>query len=278
MIGLKKKALKTAALIAFILICMVVSTVKSEKNRVVSDITGIVMTPIEKAFTAVNNLLDYGGSYFADMDELKKENAELKSKIIIMNEQLSESSSLRSENERLRTLVDLKEKNKNYEMVAATVTAIDPSGWYSYFIIDRGTDDGLSLNAVVMDSGGVIGSIKNIGSTWAKVVTITSPGTACGAEVTRTGDTGIIEGDSALDGLCRMTSIGKETSITPGDYIVTSGSGDIYPPGLTIGRIKEISDGEISKTAVIEPTGNVKTPKEVMVICGTYPVNYEEQD
>lgn len=263
---MKNKVWKTTLLIAFILICMVISTAQSGKNGIVSDITGIVLTPFQKIVVAVDNLIDYGGEYFADMDELKKENAELKSKIIIMNEQINESDSIRSENERLRTLVDLKEKNKNYEMKAASVTAIDPTGWYSYFIIDRGADDGVLENSVVLDSGGVIGRVENVGSTWAKVVTITAPGTACGAEVSRTGDTGIIEGDSVLDGLCKMTSIGKESNITPGDYIVTSGSGDVYPAGLTIGRIKEISDGEISKTAVIEPTGNVKTPKEVMVL------------
>lgn len=263
---MKKRILRIGILIAVILVCMIISTVESDKNRIVSDITGIVATPFQKAIVAVNNLIDYGGDYFPDMKALKEENAELKSKLILMEEKITESDEIRSENERLRTLVDLKEKNKNYDMVGASVTAIDPSGWYSYFIIDKGTDDGLSKNSVVLDSGGVLGRIDSIGSTWAKVVTITEPGTACGAEVSRTGDTGIIEGDSVLDGLCKMTSIGKETNITPGDYIVTSGSGDVYPAGLTIGRIKEIKDGEISRTAIVEPTGNVKTPKEVMVI------------
>ena len=263
---MKKRIFKIGILVAVILVCMIISTVESDKNRIVSDITGIVATPFQKAIVAVNNMIDYGGGYFQDMQALKEEHAELKSKIILMEEKITESDEIRSENERLRTLVDLKEKNKNYDMAGASVTAIDPSGWYSYFIIDKGTNDGLSKNSVVLDSGGVLGRIDKIGSTWAKVVTITEPGTACGAEISRTGDTGIIEGDSVLDGLCKMTSIGKETNITPGDYIVTSGSGDVYPAGLTIGRIKEIKDGEISRTAIVEPTGNVKPPKEVMVI------------
>lgn len=272
---MKKKLLKIAGIVAVILVCMIISTVEADRNRIISDITGIVSAPFQKIFTAADNIITYGGEYFSDMEALKKENAELKSKIILMEEKITENDALKSENERLRTLTDLKEKNKNYEMTGASVTAIDPTGWNAYFIIDKGTGDGLSKNCVVLDSGGVIGHIDKIGTTWARIVTITEPGTACGAEVSRTGDTGIIEGDSVLDGMCKMTSIGKETNITPGDYIVTSGSGDVYPPGLTIGRIKEINDGEISKTAVVEPTGNVKSPKEVMVITKVYSENAE---
>lgn len=270
---MKKKVLKTAGIVAVILVCMIISTVESDKSRIVSDVTGIIATPFQKIFTAANNIITYGGGYFSDMEALKKENAELKSKIILMEEKITENDTLKAENERLRTLTDLKEKNKNYEMTGASVTAVDPTGWNAFFMIDKGTADGLSKNCVVLDSGGVIGHIDEIGTTWARIVTITEPGTACGAEVSRTGDTGIIEGDSVLDGMCKMTSISKETNITPGDYIVTSGSGDVYPQGLTIGRIKEIKDGEISKTAIVEPTGNVKSPKEVMVITKAYPGN-----
>ena len=110
---MKKRIFKIGILVAVILVCMIISTVESDKNRIVSDITGIVATPFQKAIVAVNNMIDYGGDYFQDMQALKEENAELKSKIILMEEKITESDEIRSENERLRTLVDLKEKNKN---------------------------------------------------------------------------------------------------------------------------------------------------------------------
>lgn len=273
--ALKKGVFRISAVVAAVLVCMIISTVESDKNRIISDATGIIAKPIQKVFVTISDWIDYGGDYFHSMDELKEENARLKSQVMLLEGKITESDSVRSENERLRTLADLKEKNKEYNMTGASVTAIDPSGWYSYFIIDKGTNDGINKNSVVLDSGGVIGRIDKIGSNWARVATIIEPGTACGAEVSRTGDLGIIEGDSALNGFCKMTSIGKETNITPGDYIITSGSGDVYPPGLTIGRVREINDGEISRTAIIEPTGNVKSPKEVMVILSTYSSDYK---
>ncbi len=273
----KKKVFWLIGVVVVILICMVISTVETEHNRVISDVAGLVAQPFQKLFVGIDNMLDYGMDYFQDMADLKKENAALRSQVVMLQSRLSEDNTVRSENERLRALVDLKERTEGHDTTAASVLAIDPSGWYSYFIIDKGTNDGLSKNCVVIDAGGVLGRIEAIGSTWARVVTILEPGTACGAEVSRTGDTGILEGDPLLDGKCKMTSLSKDVNITPGDYIITSGSGDVYPSGLIIGRIKEIREEDLSRTAIVEPTGNVKSPKEVMVIRDVETAKYTEQ-
>ncbi len=263
---MKKKLIWLIAIVIIIFIAMAVSTVQTDRNAVIKDVAGIIAKPFQNLFVGIDNVLDYGFSYFSDMEKLKEENAMLESKVMLLEKEVSENNEIRWENERLRTLVDLKDKNTDFEMTGAEVIGIDPSGWHTYFIINKGLNDGLYKNGVVVDSGGVLGKIESLGSSWARVSTITEPGTACGAQVSRTGDMGIIEGDSLLNGICKMTSIPKEANITPGDYIVTSGSGDVYPSGLIIGRVKEIKEEEISLTAIIEPTGNIKNPREVMVI------------
>ncbi len=273
---MKKKMIWLIAIVALIFISMAVSAVETEKDGIIKDAAGIISKPFYKLFVGIDNMIDYGFDYFADMKELKEENALLKSKVLLLEKEVSLNNEIRWENERLRTLVDLKEKNDDFEMTGASVIGIDPSGWHTYFIIDKGLKDGLYKNGVVVDSGGVLGKIEALGTSWARVVTITEPGTACGAQVGRTGDMGIIEGDALLNGICKMTSIPKDANITPGDYIVTSGSGDVYPAGLIIGRVKEIKPEEISLTAIIEPTGNLKNPKEVMVITSDLRLNYEE--
>ncbi len=263
---MKKKLFWLIGIVALVLISMAVSTIEDAKSGIIGDVAGIVAKPFQKLFVGIDNVIDYGFGYFSDMAELKEENASLKSKVLLLEEKVAQNNEIRSENERLRALVDIKEKHSEFEMTAASVISVDPTGWYSYFIIDKGEKDGLEEDCVVLDSGGVLGKIETIGTNWAKVVTITEPGTACGAQVSRTGDVGIVEGDSLLSGNCKMTSISKDANITPGDYIVTSGSGNVYPSGLIIGRVKEIKEEDISGTAIIEPTGNIKTPKEVMVI------------
>ena len=273
---MKKKFVWLIGIVLIVFVSMAVSTIEKDKSSIAGDVAGIIAKPFQKLFVGIDNVFTYGFDYFQDMAELKEENAALKSRVILLEDKVTENDEIRSENERLRELVDLKEKNKNFEMAAASVTATDATGWYSYFIIDKGRNDGISKNCVVIDSGGVLGKIEEVGSNWAKVVTIAEPGTACGAEVSRTGDTGIIEGDSLLNGMCKMTSVSKDANITPGDYIITSGSGDVYPSGLTIGRVKEIKEEEISITAIVEPTADIRTPKEVMVITKVFPESYGE--
>ena len=275
MIFLKKKAFWLIGIVLAIFVSMAISTKEKDNGTIVGDVAGIIAKPFQSLFVGIDNFIEYGFDYFKDMNALKEENAALRSKVSLLESEIIENGEIRSENERLRVLVDLKEKRADYEMTAASVISSDPSGWNTYFIIDKGESDGLKKNCVAMDSGGVLGKIDEIGTNWARVVTITEPGTACGAAVSRTGETGIIEGDSLLNGMCKMTSIAKEANITPGDYIITSGSGDVYPAGLTIGRVKEIKVEDISLTAIVEPTGNVETPKEVMIITKVFSDIYE---
>lgn len=266
MIFLKKKLWWIIAIVLVVFASMAVSTIEGEKSSIAGDVAGIIAKPFQKLFVGIDNVIEYGLDYFVDMGELKKENAALRSRVILLENKLAENGEISSENERLRSLVELTKKHSGYDMTAASVTATDTTGWYSYFIIDKGEKDGIRKNCVVLDSGGVLGKVDEVGTSWARVMTILEPGTACGAEVSRTGDTGIIEGDSLLNGMCKMTSISKDANITPGDYIITSGSGNVYPSGLTIGRVKEIKEEDISRTAIVEPAGNIKSPKEVMVI------------
>ncbi len=273
---MKKKVFWLIGIILVVFISMAVSTIDNGKGSIVGDVAGIIARPFQKLFVGIDNVIDYGLDYFRDMDELKKENASLKSQVMNLENKVTESDEIRLENDRLRKLVDLKERKAEYETTAASVISVDPTGWHTYFILDKGENDGLTKNCVVFDSGGVLGKIDELGTNWARVVTITEPGTACGAEVSRTGDTGIIEGDSLLDGMCKMTSVAKEANITPGDYIITSGSGDVYPPGLTVGRVKEVKVEDISITAIVEPTGNIKSPKEVLIITNVFTDIYPE--
>ena len=275
---MKKKLIWLIAIVLVIFLSMAISTIEKDKSSIAGDVAGIIARPFQKLFVAVDNIIEYGFDYFKDMDELKRENAALKSKVILLEQSITENDEIRFENERLRTLVDLDEKYSNYDMTAASVIAVDTSGWYSYFIIDKGKNYGIEKNSVVMDSGGVLGKVDEVGTSWARVMTIAEPGTACGAEVSRTGETGIIEGDSLLNGMCKMTSISKDANITTGDYIITSGSGDVYPSGLTIGRVKEIREEDISRTAIVEPAGNIKTPREVMIILSVLNEDTELQE
>ena len=122
----------------------------------------------------------------------------------------------------------------------------------------------------VVGAKGVIGYVVEAGASFAKVQTIIEGGSSVGCVVTRTGNTAICEGNTALlkDGLMTMIYVSKEMNLVEGDIVETSGLGEIYPSGLVIGRVKEIKTQAITKTqyAIIQPVENFDFIREVFVI------------
>ena len=185
---------------------------------------------------------------------------------------------LDDENKELRKMLKLYESQTKIDMLAASVSAKDPSNWYSTFIINRGSDDGVKLNQPVVDSNRMlVGQISRVGSDWAEVITILDPQSSVGALIKRSKEIGIIDGNSELryEGKCRLGYIARDTDIKQGDFVETSGLGGVFPKGLIIGMVTEVYDenATMSKAATIEPLADIKKINEVFVVTA-----YTEED
>lgn len=248
----------------------VFNATKSEVS-IVENALGIVISPAQKFFTSIGNGVSGFLKYFsskeklqAEIEKLKKENADLKQQVI-----KNESGYI--ENEQLRKLLNLKSGNTEFELETAEVIARSPSNWYNVLTIDKGVADGVALNQPVVSSGNVlIGRISEVGTTWSKITLLTDPDHAAGTQVLRSGEYGICEGDSALtaEGSCKLSFVSKNANIIVGDTVVTSGLGGIYPKGLVVGKIQKIRPDiqGISQYAVVKPEADFKNLKAVFVI------------
>lgn len=251
-----------------ILLAMVFSTIEKKNAGFLSNSVGVIITPIQRVFAGTGNAIAEGFSYFGNVKKLKSDKAQLMSTVTNLERENRELEGLKNENERLRALLQMQEQVKDYKTVGASVIASDPGNWFISFIIDKGTSSGIQKNSVVLNGDGLVGYVEEIGLTWARVTTIIDAGNSCGAVVKRTDDRGITEGDLEYgdQGLCKMTYISTDAHIVPGDYIETSGQGTIFPAGILIGRIREISTDGISQTAVVDPAADFSNISEVLVI------------
>ncbi|MCX7714706.1 MAG: rod shape-determining protein MreC, partial [Clostridia bacterium] len=79
-------------------------------------------------------------------------------------------------------------------------------------------------------------------------------------------------GDVALSkrGYCKMSFMDKNASVVVGDMVETSGLGGVYPPGILVGRVREIKSDNAGamQYAVIEPAADLNNLHEVLVILG----------
>lgn len=243
------------------------------ETTVLENVAEVVFTPVQKLFTRIGGGVSDFFGYFSSIDDLRDENAELKKEIAELKKELRDGETDARENESLRSLLSLKEAHPEYTFECAEIIARDPSNWFNIITVDKGKADGIAVNQPAVAAGNaLIGRVCEVGSTWSKIITITDREHSAGAEILRSGEYAVVNGDGVLakDGKCKLSYISKNSDIVVGDTVVTSGLGGIYPKGLLIGKITEIKPDiqGISQYAVIKPDADVAEMSAVLIITG----------
>ena len=224
--------------------------------------------------TAANGIAE-GVSGFIDKlvnaDRYKTENDELNAKLSEMYKQTMDYESLLKENERLREMLELKEKHEDYMFSEpCDVIARNANDIYGGFTLSGGKNNGLSQNDPIITTVGLVGRVTSIADNYARVTTIISPDVNVGVYTMRAKTTGVIENDleSASKGLCLMSDILKDADIKEGDIIFTSGKSGLFPADIMVGTVTEVYDDPngLSKHALIKPAEDVKGVTSVFVI------------
>jgi rod shape-determining protein MreC len=260
----------TISFTVIVLVVMMLSTVDRVKSPFISNAVGIVVTPVQKFFWNIGNGVSGFFIKFKDMAEYQTRYEQAQETIKKLEDDTRELYKLQSENSRLRNLLSLKEENGRYDMIGAEVVAKDSGNWYSTFIIDKGAAAGVSKKDVVITDKGLVGYVYEVGETWGKVISIIDSKSSLGGIIERTNDRAVVEGDLKFmeEGLCKASYISKSATLIVGDYVETSGLGGIYPAGLLIGKVENITvDSQgLYNEAVIETAVDFARIKEVMII------------
>ncbi len=235
------------------------------------NVTQVIVTPVQKLFTKAGNGVSNFFGYFSSVDKLKEEIGKLKLQNAELELAIDKSEIALGENEELRRLLAMKKAYPELELDAAEVVSREPSNWYNTFVIDKGAADGVALNQPVISADkALVGRISEVGTTWSRVITLIDPAHSVGAEIVRSGEYGVAEGDSSdsLGGNLRLSFISKNANIIVGDKIMTSGLGGIYPKGLTIGKVLEIRPDMqgISQYAIIAPDADIESINAVLIV------------
>ncbi|MDD3766098.1 MAG: rod shape-determining protein MreC [Eubacteriales bacterium] len=253
-----------------LLVMAALYTTERESVTFGEDLIASIITPMQSLFTNITDGITGFFGYFTDVDAIKEENKQKTEEIQKLKSTIRQLEQYKLENERLKRMLDLRETLADFELVGAEVIGKDPGSWYSSFTISKGTSDGLAVKQPVITSSGLVGHIYEIGTNWAKVISIIDVGSSVGAMVVRTRDVAVVESDVDLqqEGLCKLTYLSKNASLISGDIVETSGLGGIYPKGLLIGKIREVKPetAGISQYAIIEPAVDFQRISEVFVI------------
>ena len=230
-----------------------------------------VAAPLEKLFDGGAERVQAFQAYMRDYDALKAENEALKTRIAEMEAEVRQSQGANAENDRLRTLLELKRSHTDYVLLDASIISWGSSNWSSTFDLDKGSFSGVQTgDCVITENGFVVGVVTETGLYSCSVRTLIDPQAAMGATVHSTGLSAVAEGDFSLmtEGKLKLTYVFENTALELGDTVLTSGAGGVYPAGLVIGKITDTAaeDGGYGQYGVVTPAAELSGLGQVFLI------------
>ncbi|MGL4738657.1 MAG: rod shape-determining protein MreC [Cellulosilyticaceae bacterium] len=264
----KKKTIIIALGVAATLTSIVIVG-NSFEIAVVSSVADVITYPFQKGLTSLTHKIEGVSRYFNDLDTLIVENEKLSrenEKLLYENAILNQ---YKDENDYLKSLLDIAQRYKDYPSMGANIIAKDPGNWYQRFTIDKGSTDGVRKNDVILAGGGLVGHVVEVTAFSATVEAIIDDRSAVSGKIVRTGDLGMVKGEIELieQGICKM-ELDIASDVVKGDQIITSHLGAVYPPGIPIGVVEEVTTGKngLTQYAYIKPFIDFKHLSNVVVI------------
>lgn len=189
----------------------------------------------------------------------------MQSDVDLLRWRLFDLRELSQENDRLKDLLNFKQKSP-LRLVAARVIGRSADSWSSSVIIDKGRYSGIKPGMVVITSWGLVGSIVESTQDASKVLLINDPNQGISSIVQRSRQEGLVSGTLGTNLIMRY--LPDDAQIVIGDVIVTSELSRIYPKGLLIGRVVNIGRefSGLNRYALVKPVVDLANLEEVLVV------------
>ena len=163
-----------AVLILVVLLCMgsVLYTGTSGDSNPVSGVLRVAVAPLHKGFSWLTGSITHGIAYFTDYDAIKAENEELRKKLREAELQLRDAQIALDENDRLRSLAGIKERNRSFEFEVAEVIAHSVGDWQSSLTLDKGSMHDVQEGDLVITEDGMVGFVAVVAPNYCEVTTV----------------------------------------------------------------------------------------------------------
>ena len=276
----KNKLAVTIVVLSVAFLGIIIFSLKSNSS-VISSGVGSVISPLQKIIYNANDKLKESFDFFINFSKVKQENEELAAKNAELENKLVEYNRMKDENTTLREMFDYSQANQNYNYLGCNIVGYSGGNISNGYIIDKGTNDGLKKDMIIITSVGLVGKITKADTNFSIVQTIMNENIAVAAMVESTRQTtGILQGgvDSKNEKLVTLSNIPMDSEIKEGDVILTSGLGGMYPKEIRIGEVISIDLDSVGlmKKALVRPYVDFDKLDTVFVVVPKEEINIEE--
>ena len=232
---------------------------------------GNALSPIQKVAYGINRGVKDFVDFFLNFSSVREENEDLKEENNKLKDELAEYSDLAQENEKLKALLDFQEQRTEYDYISTNIIGTRGSILEGY-ILDKGSDDGVKKDMVVISSDGLVGKITSVAKNWCVLECIINENIAVSVMPESTREkTGILQGytdSNPNENLTMINYLPMDSKIKKGDVILTSGLGAVYPKEIRVGKVVSVEEDKVQfmKTAIVKPYVDFDTLENLMII------------
>lgn len=254
--------------------CMSIMIISFNTNLVnipLNTTAGYLLVPFQSGIAEIGSWISDRSDELLELRDVLEENQRLKEELARLSIENTKFQQERYELQELRELLKLDKEYSEYEKIGAKIISRGSSNWFSSFVINKGSNDGVQLNCNVMAGSGLVGRVTDVGPNYAKVTSIIQDNHNVSGMLLSTGDHLIVTGDLSTmpDGMITFSKLAdREDKVSVGDKIVTSNISDHYLPGILIGYITDIKtdSNNLTKSGTLTTAVDFEHLENVLVI------------
>ncbi|MEW6001791.1 MAG: rod shape-determining protein MreC [Nitrospirota bacterium] len=240
---------KRRLLLFFFIIIFSLLLMTYQNNKGYSFSFGFLNNILNTSHAIVNSVKDSISSPFEKILIKEEENRRLKKEIERLLKIEQQYGEVLKENERLRSLLSIKEKGYRY-VTSARIIARSPDQWSNTFILDKGLSDGVAKDMAAVTPKGLVGKIASVSDSYSFLLLLTDINFSAAVRLQESRREGIISGTGFRK--CQLKYIPYEEGVKKGELLITSGLDLLFPAGIPVGYISKIDKKGAGLFQIIE--------------------------
>ena len=190
--------------------------------------------PLTEAVNLIRSAKSYARIY--------QQNQELRRELQQMKAWKEAALQQEQENARLQDLNNVRLDPK-FVKITGVVLADSGSPFRQTVLLNIGKRDGIVDGWAAMDGIGLVGRIAGVGERTSRVVLLSDTASRVAVTIESNGQTALLVGDNTSNPL--IDFLEDPETVRPGDRVMTSGDGGVFPPGILVGQVTQTQSGRL---------------------------------
>ena len=227
-----------------------------------------LLSPIYLVVDLPSQVIDWVNDKGSENELLVSENDYLEGQLIELKAKLQTYNNLTLENQKLSNLLESSYFIPDHDVILARIKSISQSRLSRKIVINKGFNDGVTLSDLIIGSDGVVGQVTEVTPMYSTVRLLSDPTQYMPVKNSRNGIRGITKGLASNERGMTLKYIPLDSDIKLGDIFVTSGIGNSYPTGYSVGRVSSIDEEQEPSfmTIFLEPMQNMNSLELVLIV------------